>query len=668
MSTYMGKFQIDNDEILPIGSTLYGKCTSAIDATEKVVTLEEFDELINGITIQVRFMNGNNAPLTNNLKLKVGSTAACTIRNPGGSVTWSEGAVISFTYDYSDNVWIANDGSTTAIAILNTYNPISEDGISGKGVAEALSTLGSAANRNATNFIGNGNQQSTTVLPSVKSVVDYIDGLDLSGSNDEPVTDLDALHYLGQTTTNLTRYPTTNPITIDGISTEASLNDIVRTSDNKIYRWQGQSWELFVDEDSYGIRVYRQNDGYNTDLPLLVSRSDTSSIGSSGVNDSYTNNIYGVIWDDATKTPTVNISTGTLSAKVFSGSGASLVNLNADNLSSGTVPLARLSNSGADAGAYGPTTNLNATYGDSFEIPWVTVDVKGRVTAIAQRTITLPPSDNTDANVVQLETNDDKEYAILMKNSDTFVTETNGTRFATGSKKVTINPSTGTVTATGGFVGLVSEATIAHTAQSADWTNVTNRPILTIAGLAFGLNDANDHTISANDLRIALGLQNALHFIGIMSISNDEIDLPDNYTPAAGDVIIVDNFEYIYIETNPNTHTGYWEKFGDDSSFKLKQQAIVDDPDHTNQSDITFVSHIGQNVHGVISVTKSQLPYAAANAEGIVSTSAQSFSGLKHFLDTIDIKSSANSVQTMYITGTTIKASSTIDAKGILYL
>ena len=59
------------------------------------------------------------------------------------------------------------------------------------------------------------------------------------------------------------------------------------------------------------LRVYRQNTGYNSDYPLLVSRTTASNIGTSGTNDSYSD-IYGVMWNDTTKVPVLNPSTGTV--------------------------------------------------------------------------------------------------------------------------------------------------------------------------------------------------------------------------------------------------------------------------------------------------------------------------------------------------------------------
>ena len=66
------------------------------------------------------------------------------------------------------------------------------------------------------------------------------------------------------------------------------------------------------------MRIYRQNTSYNNDYPLIASRTLASSIGTAGTNSSYTA-IYGVMWDDTTKVPTLNPSTGEIKAVKFTG-------------------------------------------------------------------------------------------------------------------------------------------------------------------------------------------------------------------------------------------------------------------------------------------------------------------------------------------------------------
>lgn len=55
-----------------------------------------------------------------------------------------------------------------------------------------------------------------------------------------------------------------------------------------------------------------------------------------------------------------------------------------------------IANSGVTAGNYGPSADAAPGYGGTFNVPYVTVDAKGRVTAASTKTITIPASDNTN--------------------------------------------------------------------------------------------------------------------------------------------------------------------------------------------------------------------------------------------------------------------------------
>lgn len=55
-----------------------------------------------------------------------------------------------------------------------------------------------------------------------------------------------------------------------------------------------------------------------------------------------------------------------------------------------------LANSGVAAGSYGPSENATPAYGATFNVPYITVDAKGRVTSASTKTVKIPASDNTD--------------------------------------------------------------------------------------------------------------------------------------------------------------------------------------------------------------------------------------------------------------------------------
>ena len=55
--------------------------------------------------------------------------------------------------------------------------------------------------------------------------------------------------------------------------------------------------------------------------------------------------------------------------------------------------------SGATAGSYGPSANATPGYGATFDVPYLTVNAAGHVTAISTKTVKIPASDNTWRNV-----------------------------------------------------------------------------------------------------------------------------------------------------------------------------------------------------------------------------------------------------------------------------
>lgn len=252
---YISELQIDNGAVIPVGSSLYGTCDTAVGTYAKVVTLNNFDTLVHGVTVHVKFTNGNNALLSNPnnvsevLTLKVGTTNAQPISNPGGSISWSAGAVISFTYDDVAHTWIVNDSdSGREITIQNTYNANSQDAISGQGVADALDDLGDAADKGVVTAIvesGTGANKTSTDLPTTNAVTSYVDSktAGLTG----------AMHFIGEvnslpTATDTTTYNTYNS------------GDVVLVGDKEYVYSKGvdaahSEWILLGDEGSYALKT-----------------------------------------------------------------------------------------------------------------------------------------------------------------------------------------------------------------------------------------------------------------------------------------------------------------------------------------------------------------------------------------------------------------------------
>lgn len=121
---YAGQVETSGGLVSPIASTLYGACNTAASTAAKVVTLPDYDELIIGTTVHVKFVNGNTAA---NPTLAVGATAAKPIYAYGTSApgttaatSWAANSMVSFTYD--GTAWRMNDaGANNAIiGLINT--------------------------------------------------------------------------------------------------------------------------------------------------------------------------------------------------------------------------------------------------------------------------------------------------------------------------------------------------------------------------------------------------------------------------------------------------------------------------------------------------------------------------------------------------------------------
>ena len=146
---------------------------------------------------------------------------------------------------------------------------------------------------------------------------------------------------------------------------------------------------------SYDSCVKVSTSNTSNTFPLLASSVAKSNLTSG----KFVEAIYPSTADNV---PTINPSTGKLTAASFSGSGASLTSLNASNLSSGTVPAARLpdaSTSAKGAMSAADKAKLDA-FGDAS-----TYALKSDITAMYKHkgsvatTNDLPSTNNTEGDV-----------------------------------------------------------------------------------------------------------------------------------------------------------------------------------------------------------------------------------------------------------------------------
>ena len=150
MSSYASRVDTGSGTPSPIGSNLYGICNTAANEAAKAVTLDNFDTLLTGVTVHVKFTYGNTAASPT---LAVGSTAAAPIYKYGTTVpgttvaaSWAANSMVSFTYD--GTAWRMNDVGAEDAIIEKAENDIR--------TADAALKAKIAPNYSATSTYGRG--------------------------------------------------------------------------------------------------------------------------------------------------------------------------------------------------------------------------------------------------------------------------------------------------------------------------------------------------------------------------------------------------------------------------------------------------------------------------------------------------------------------------------
>lgn len=176
MATYVGKIKADGTNELPIAATLYGTCATAAATAAKVVVCANFDKLITGVTIKVKFTYANGVA---NPTLNVNSTGAIAIMRYGttrpstsAATSWNAGAVVSFTYDgtyWQMNDWLVDGNS-------NTWRNINVDGTAWKGTGTGTGVMNLVSGTGVT-LSTNGNDLTITAEGGAQAIPVKADGV-----------------------------------------------------------------------------------------------------------------------------------------------------------------------------------------------------------------------------------------------------------------------------------------------------------------------------------------------------------------------------------------------------------------------------------------------------------------------------------------------------------
>ena len=264
MASYIGKVQIGatGDQVL-VGSTLYGVCSVAAATAAKEVTLPDFDAIMHGITVQVRFENGNS--VTTGVTLKVGSTNPFPVT---GNCVCAADDVIAFTLSQtgSGTVWYANHSilvqeGTTDGTIKVAGEEVAVHGL-GSAAYEDTSAFATAAQgqkadqampKSGGTFTGPVILDADPTSAMGAATKNYVDNIA------QGLTDLTApMHFIGETPAQDAEG---HPILPDAQTSYENYvaGDVLLVGDKEYVYSKGNNaansqWILLGDEGSYALK------------------------------------------------------------------------------------------------------------------------------------------------------------------------------------------------------------------------------------------------------------------------------------------------------------------------------------------------------------------------------------------------------------------------------
>lgn len=301
---YATQIETEGGALHPIAASLYGTCSVGENQVEKTVNLPNFDTLLPGVMVQVKFTNGNTAA---NPTLNVNATGAKQIflnRTSAPGVTeetsWAAQTIVTFVYD--GQYWrIAGTGNMAILAA---------------NIRSELATASATATANLKTAM-------TKIAPeySAESTYDYGDVVYYEGSFYRCISDIttaeawDAIHWnavvletntegvkkiqandtlVGQksvATVTYTQATVTSDVptaTIDVLAYEQV------TTESQTFRYSGTDWYILVGGQmdhvislaTYGITV-TYPDGVS-----VTAGDEIATTYTAGVNPFMSNYIY----------------------------------------------------------------------------------------------------------------------------------------------------------------------------------------------------------------------------------------------------------------------------------------------------------------------------------------------------------------------------------------
>lgn len=302
MATYIGKIKADGTNELPIAATLYGTCATAAATAAKVVVCANFDKLITGVTIKVKFTYANGVA---NPTLNVNSTGAIAIMRYGttrpstsAATSWNAGAVVSFTYDgtyWQMNDWLVDGNS-------NTWRGINVNGTAWKGTGTGTGAMNFVNGSNVT-ITSNGNDLTIsanggggdvgnakvfygTCGTAAATAAKVVTCADFTSADLVAGTKISVKFTYSNTASSATmNINSTGAKSIMGYGTTAIGKDIPNSwVANSVvgFTYDGTNW-LLDEYNPYASNIYQEQSTTNTELGVLLTANGASQASDFGI-------------------------------------------------------------------------------------------------------------------------------------------------------------------------------------------------------------------------------------------------------------------------------------------------------------------------------------------------------------------------------------------------
>lgn len=311
---YATKKKLADNSIVPLGSNLYGTCSTASATAQKDVAMPDFNVLVSGVTIHVQFTNGNTA---SNPTLKVGSTSAVAIKRNGSlGGKWENGSVISFTYDGTN--WVQNDAdesSNTTYTLTKSGNRITLTGSDGStvSVVDENTEYGLSFSNGILSLVPSGNTPTVTIPDNDTTYTITTSGANLIVTDSDGNTDtISMASVINAFEANLTS------------KSSLTTSDFIRVvgSDNVSYKQSVSSMKTAMGIDALSIK---------TDIDISLSTTGSTNFTITTNRSGKKNDIYVVdfiLQANQGISSTSEMSLGTVSIAPLSSMGTALVRSN----------------------------------------------------------------------------------------------------------------------------------------------------------------------------------------------------------------------------------------------------------------------------------------------------------------------------------------------------